>query len=226
VGERILSRLIFSTDNCRMVAYADNILVLGRSRDAVEESLQEMQRRASEFDGWLLEPRITENIRSLPGDRIHFLHHVCTFDGNRFVWSPDQRKLDDFCAAEIDDHLDMASIERAEAKVSHWRRSYPNWPEGELWEVQQLAGLAARRFYNDASPINRSRAAHALIASFFAGGRLQPIGELAPAGVISRDDERRAELVSVAEERLILMARRARLGPDAIRTINGFQATA
>lgn len=220
VGERILARLISSTDTCRMVAYADNILVLGRTPEAVTASFREMQQRASGFVGGALEPRMDgEGVRSLAQQHFQFLHHEVSLEDGQFIWSPDQRKRRDFLTAEVDGHLEMQMIARTEAQVGHWRRAYPNWPDGDLWEIQQLAALAARRYYNDATPINRSKAANALIASFYAGGRLQAIDELPPTGNAARDDARRAELIEAAQRRLIIMARRARLGLDAIRPI-------
>ena len=79
-------------------------------------------------------------------------------------------------------HVTLETISEVEKRLAHWRRAYPRWPEGDVWEVTQLAALAARRFYIDANPLNRTKAATALVASYLANGREQSIEELVPTG--------------------------------------------
>jgi len=204
VGERILAMLIAPADDCRVVAYADNILVLGRTREAVEAYFRTLQQRAEGFAGWRLRPRMdAEYVRQLDTDPFTFLHHDGRLVSGRFVWAPDRRKLDHYLTAEDDRvGLSLGEIDRAEASLVHWRRAYPNWPDGDRFELEQLAALAARRFYEQSSPLNRSRAAHALALSFFEHGGVRPLWELTPTGTCGAHEVRRLELLEVAENRV------------------------
>lgn len=214
VGELVMAELIASTADCRVVAYADNMLVLGRSHAEVEADCERVRERAEGFEDWVLRPRIVDGICEVQNG-FEFLHHEARIANDRLIWSPDQRKLNDYLMA----HHEYASpreIADAESKLTHWRRAYPDWPRGDLWETQQLAALAARRYYFDASPYNRSRAAHALVASYLSEGRVRPFEEITPTGSSERDDERRQELIHAAEDRLLAMARRNNWSSDAI----------
>lgn len=223
VGELILARLIAPTADCQTVAYADNILVVGRSPEAVGVCVEAMQRRASSFDGWSLRPRMRDDgIKALASHGFDFLHHEAHIDDSgRFTWSPDYRKLAEFLIVEADDHSPsgpptLALIAEAEMKVCHWRRAYPRWPDGDLWETTQLAALAAQRYYLEASPLNRAQAANALVAAYFARGRRWALEELAPTGTSLEADRRRAGLISTAMDRLMLMARASNIPPTSV----------
>jgi len=215
-GERILAKLIAPADPCRVVAYADNMFVLGRSPEAVEMCFDLMQQRASEFAGWTLGLR-RGGIHDLDTDVFEFLHHEGQNVEGSFVWSPDQRKLNDFLTAETDEALDLKQITDTERKVSHWRRAYPDWPDGDEWETRQLAALAARRFYKNATPLHRSHAAQALVSAYLSLGRLVSFEEIAPMGNFPRDNNRRTELIEAAEVRLLRMAERSGWNTEDIR---------
>ncbi len=159
-----------------------------------------------------------DEIREL-GEGFEFLHHEASIRNGIFVWAPDQRKLNDFLAAESEFPLRTSEITAAEHMVSHWRRAYPSWQDGDVWETQQLAGLAAWRFYKSASPLHKSQAATALIASFFASGRLRTLSELLPSGISPRDEKRRAELLDATEQRLVDLAQMARWSPEMVRPL-------
>lgn len=222
VGERIIATLFAPADDCRTVAYADNILVLGRSSEAVAVCVQAMRDRASSLGGWLSRLRIRQGpILTLNGHGFSFLHHELHLENHRFAWWPDHRKLDEFLAGHEDGdsrtgHLSLEAIAAAEAKISHWRRAYPDWPYGEVWEVRELAALAARRFYMAATPLNRSAAATALVASYFACQRERSFEELAPGGATVREDMRRLQLIETAATRLTEMARLNGFGPEVV----------
>lgn len=222
VGERLVATLIAPTDDCRTVAYADNILVLGRSREAVVACVQTMRDRINSSGGWASRLRLREDgTKELAPRGFSFLHHDAVIDGDRFIWRPDHRKLDEFTAAHSDgdegaDYLSLEAIAAAERKIAHWRRAYPGWPEGALLEVSQLGALAARRFYMDATPLNRTAAATALVASYFAHRREQSFEELAPTGPNPKADQRRLLLIEDARTRLLMMARFNGFGPDVV----------
>lgn len=201
VGELVMAELIASVSSCRVVAYADNMLVLGRSREQVEEGCEHVRQRAEGFEGWVLRPRIVDDIRDIQNG-FEFLHHEARIEDGRIDWSPDQRKRDQYLVAE-DQYANLNEIADAENKLTHWRRAYPDWPEGDEWETRQMAALAARRYYFSATPINRSRAAHALIASYFSWGRYCPFEEITPTGDGERDDQRRQQCEPLAGTTMI-----------------------
>lgn len=216
VGERILAILIAPAEPCRVVAYADNMFVLGRSREEVEQCYDQMQRRASGFAGWPLGLR-RGGIHNLDNEVFDFLHHEGRIVNGQFVWSPDQRKLNDFLTADLEHAISLEEIATTERKVSSWRRAYPDWPDGDEWETRQLAALAARRFYKRATPLHRSHAAQALVSAYLSMGRLVSFAEIAPMGSFPRDINRRNELIEAAEHRLLRMAERAGWDRDDIR---------
>lgn len=82
--------------------------------------------------------------------------------------------------------------------------------------MRGLAELAARRFYLHATPLNRSNAATALVASYFANRRDRPLEELAPAGVSVKADQRRERLIDDAYARLSAMANLNGFGLDVV----------
>ena len=151
-----------------------------------------------------------EEVRYLNGEDFTFLHHVGRVATADFVWAPDQRKLNHFWTAEDDRAgLTLSEISQAEVSLAHWRRAYPSWPDGDMFEIEQLASLAARRFYLRSSPENRSRAAHALMLSYYAHGASRQLCELAPTGTALRHDGRRQELLDVTAARLRTVQARA-----------------
>ena len=222
VGERILATLIAPTSDCRTIAYADNVLVVGRSPDAVAACVQAMRDRTSSSGRWASRLRLRDDgIKDLTTEGFSFLHHEARVDGATFSWWPDHRKLGEFLAAHEDGdgvagYLSLEAIAAAETKIAHWRRAYRDWPEGDLWEVSQLAALAARRFYITASPLDRTTAATALIASYFANGRERSFEELAPGGATPKADNRRQMLIEDAVARLIQMAQQNGFGVDVV----------
>lgn len=204
VGERVLGMLVAPADDCRTVAYADNVFVLGRSSEAVQAYFRTMQQRVEGFAGGRLRPRMDiEEVRCLDDQEFTFLHHVGSATTEGFVWAPDRRKLDHYLTAEDDRAgLTLQEIEEAEVSLAHWRRAYPSWPNGDLFEIEQLASLAARRYYLQGSTEYRSRAAHALMLSYYAHGGSRELWELAPTGTAARHDTRRTELLEATAGRL------------------------
>jgi hypothetical protein len=214
VAERIIASLL-SGDQCRTVAYADNIFVLGMSPEAVIAYQEALRERAEGFAGWRLRPRM-EAVRRL-SDGFEFLHHEAgSWDGAKFAWSPDQRKRDELRGAESEEHLNLDDIRAIEAKITHWRRAYPSWPEGDQWETRELAALAARRFFQEATPLNQSAAANALVASYFSSDRREPLEELTPEGTSADERRRRAELIEATRRRLVRIVELGRLSPEAV----------
>ena len=215
-GELILAGLLAHSDRHRVVAYADNILVLGRSMRGCRQYVEQMRERASSFVGCALEQRVGP-IRDLRTQSFTFLRQEGHVDNETFVWSPDYRRLTEFLIAEAGRLLTPEMIEQAENRISNWRRAYPLWPDGDEWEARQLAALAARRFYLEASPLNRANAAQSLASAYLMLGRLVSLEELAPEGTQAQDLPRRAQLIEAAESRLVLMAQRSDWDREQIR---------
>jgi hypothetical protein len=207
VGERILACLLAPSDSIRLVAYADNIFVLGRSHRGLHQYVDQMRERASGFVGWALEQRIGA-IRNLRSESFTFLRNEGRVVDDAIVWSPDYPRQNEMLLAEAGLPITLGMIEEAENRVSNWRRAYPLWPDGDEWEVRQLASLAARRFYLRATPLHRANAAQALVSAYLTLGRSVSLDELAPEGSRTRDLARRVELLDAAEARLTLMAQR------------------
>lgn len=184
--------------------------------------VQAMRDRITSSGGWASRLRLRDDgITELAARGFSFLHHDAVVENGGFIWRPDHRKLDEFLAAhedgdELAGHLSLGAIAAAEVKIAHWRRAYPDWPEGDLLEVSQLAALAARRFYIAATPLNRTTAATALVASYFAHRREQSFEELAPTGTTLKADTRRQLLIDDATTRLLVMARMNGFGSDVV----------
>lgn len=207
VGERILANLLAPSDSILLVAYADNILVLGRSPQEVSQCVDQMRERALGFVGWTLEQRIG-HIRDLRSENFTFLRNEGRIVDDTFVWSPGYPRLNEFLVAEASRPITIGMIDEAENRVSNWRRAYPLWPDGDEWETRQLASLAARRFYLRATPLHRANAAQSLVSAYLTLGRSISLDELAPEGSRTRDIARRAELLDAAEARLTHIANR------------------
>ena len=162
-----------------------------------------------------------DGIKDLTARGFSFLHHDARIEDGGFSWWPDHRKLGEFLAAHGDGdgvagYLSLDAIADAETKLAHWRRAYRDWPQGDLWEISQLAALAARRFYITAKPLDRTTAAMALIASYFANRRQQSFEELAPGGTTPKGDARRLLLIDDATSRLVQLASLNDFGPAIV----------
>lgn len=230
VGEKIMSLLLTDHRDVRFVAYADNVFVLGRQADAVATCLEHLRNNA---EGLATGPlRLRDNgITHLTGNsglaavpaQFTFLHHVgelrddgdATCPARLLTWSPDQRKLDEYSLADNGKIITEGEIERIERKVSEWRKAYPSWPEGDIWEMRYLAELAALRFYENAAPLNKSQATHAVILCYFAEKREREFAEFLPDGKDATANRRREQIIEAAHRRLATIETRHSPAPIA-----------
>jgi hypothetical protein len=212
VSEQIIAGLIASGTIGRVVAYADNMFIMGRTAEEVFACIQQLRERTLRFAGWQLRlrgPEFAEDVPDLNAGNIRFLRRIGARDGDLFSWAPDERKLDEYMLGDNHEQpLSLIEISELEEKVAQWRRAYPDWVEGDLHEAQFLGELAARRFYLAPSPFNRSAASHALIISYLAAGRQRQISELLPDGANSIERHRRVELEEATLQRLVTIANR------------------
>jgi len=228
VGEKIMSQMLTGYPDAKLVAYADNVFVLGRGRGAVLSCLEHLRETAERLPTGPLRLRIGDihnlrGVRPPPGElqeQFSFLHHVGEVKvstdplneaGQRPVeicWSPDERKLDDYRLSEQYATIKLEQIDETEMKVSHRRRAYPSWPEGDIWEMRYLGELAALRFYQTAKPLDRSRATHTATLCAIAMNRPVDVTELLPDGRDERERKRRQELVQAVREQLEMIVKR------------------
>lgn len=224
VGERIIGSIIFATRGVRMITYADNVLILGKSEEEVLSSIGHLRAQAERLGTGPLEPR--EASRHRPGDQSGFLHYRPQFDflhhtaeivDDEFTWSPDQRKLDQYRIADSACDFAIEDLDAAKDKISHWRRAYPTWRDGDEWELRRLTALDAARFYKLATPANLSLAAHRLALCYFTTGCHEDILELIPDGRNQGELHRRKRLVQAALERIEALCHRHNLDPAIFR---------
>lgn len=206
VAERILGNLATPAEYCRVIAYADNFIVLGRSPRFVRAYCNDLSERAVTLADWSLRPRMpTTPAPRLDRHQVPFLHQILTIRDSNFSWSPDERKIDQYLLAHTDDVLNLEEIDQLEAKITHWRRAYPDWPEGDIFEIEQLAALAARRYYLAATPLNRIRASQMLVASYIAQRRLVTLEEILPGDDFGQVGKRRITLLDDAYRQLLML---------------------
>ena len=228
VGEKVMSQLLTAGRATKLVAYADNIFVLGKGRGAVLSCLEHLRETAERLPTGPLRLR-TGDIHNLRGvslppvelpEQFSFLHHVgevkISTDAHdeldqptvKVCWSPDERKLDEYRLSEQDATIDLEQIDEREVKVSHRRRAYPSWPEGDVWEMRYLGELAALRFYQSAKPLDRSRATHIVTLCLMATPRPIDASELLPDGRNKAERKRRDELVKAVQDQLAIIVAR------------------
>jgi hypothetical protein len=224
VGERVMSQLLTARRATKLIAYADNIFVLGRVRGAVLSCLEHLRETAERLPTGALRLRVGDlhHLRAVSGvaelpQQFTFLHHVgevaqgetpdCPIN---VCWSPDERKLEEYRLSEQAAPITLEKIDKIEKKVSQWRMAYPSWPDGDVWELRYLADLAALRFYQSAEPLHKSHAAHQAILCFFAMDRLVDVTEFIPDFRNRREMRRRDELINAVRQRLVTIdARRS-----------------
>lgn len=181
VGERIVAHLLAQAGEQNTITYADNLFVMGRSPQEVEARIN----------------RIRESVASLPEvGSLELREGVsCGYDLTRpfeflkqegvavdgqFEWRPGRAQQERYQIGDAEHYLSAAQIAVAERRVRHWRRSYPDWPEGDIREAAHLAELGARRFYIDGNASNRTAAVHAVIVAWLAEGQVRSWGEFLP----------------------------------------------
>ena len=216
VGEKVMSQLLTARRATKLIAYADNIFVLGKGRGAVLSCLQHLRETAEKLPTGALRLRTgdVKHLRAVSGvtkipEQFSFLHHVgevmrgetpdCPVS---VCWSPDERKLDQYRLSEQDEPITLEQIDKIERKVSQRRKAYPSWPDGDMWELRYLAELAALRFYKAGEPLHKSHAAHQAILCYFAMDRMVDFTEFLPDFRNASEKRRRDELIIAARQRL------------------------
>ena len=228
-GEVVIAKLLHAAQTaigCKIITYADNLLVFGRSaREATEnaEHLLTLANAPADPAEGASGPRTSPypTLRVIGRGRfggggssdddywygVSFVGQVGEVqpDG-QFTWRPSDRKMGEHGDAEalhtpqhrpIDRLAPLTRIALAERKVSARRRAYPFWQDGDVWEARNLAGLASARYLHQPNAANCAAACQALMVAFLYSGQNAPIAEFIP-DYGQRWDDRRQQLTDAA----------------------------
>lgn len=227
VGELIMSQFLTPSRAAKLAAYADNVFVLGVHRNAVLMCINHLREMAERLptgplrlrSGDIRDLREVSATSAIP-QQFHFLHHmgeVRAIEPNgqatepptiKVCWSPDERKLDEYRLSEQVAEIKLEQIAEREVKIAHSRRAYPSWPNGDAAEYRYLGELAALRFYQTAKPLDRSRAAQAIMLYILAMNVPFEVAEILPEGRDKLQRKRRDELASIIADQFRNIASR------------------
>ncbi len=180
VGELIVNLLLASANEQDTITYADNLFVMGRSEREVDVRIDRIREGVASLEVGALELRVGYSAGHDLHRPFEFLKHEGVAQDGHFIWRPGQVKQMQHRIGGSDYQLNDEAIAAAERKVRHWRRSYPQWPEGDAEEAVHLAELAVRRFYQNGDPSNRTAAVHAIIVAWLAEGNARALAEYVP----------------------------------------------
>ncbi|MEI6643962.1 MAG: reverse transcriptase domain-containing protein [Novosphingobium sp.] len=228
-GEVVIANLLAAAPTamgCKIITYADNLLVFGRSAQEATENAEHLLTLASApadpaegASGSRTSPyptlRVIGRGRFAGGGSsdddfwagVSFVGQVGEVqpDGS-FSWRPSDGKMEEHSDADmlhtpqhrpIDRLAPIARITLAERKVAARRRAYPFWQDGDVWEARRLADLASARFLHQPNAANRAAACQALMVAFLFSGQSEPITDLIP-DYGRRWEDRRQQLTDAA----------------------------
>lgn len=210
VGEVIIATLLARSETAfqpKVITYADNLLVFGRSEHDAEASAARLAALAETSSGGSLRFRARRNGAIATGEpdgtpndaHVGFVGQVGTRQpGGQVSWAPADHKLAEHRAGEINPHLTLEGIERAERQVTAWRRAYPLWSEGDVWEARHLAPLACARYMRQPSHENLSAASRAILTALDTVDAATPVTEFIPDHGRQEDEVNRAKLIEAA----------------------------
>ena len=194
VGEVIIRHLLDTAQLGQVVAYADNILVLGRGSEDAAMRAAHLREVALGLETGPLAPRMSEpaGFRD-KWNYVEFAGHWGRAIRHRLDWQPNERKQREHRIADQGSLISIDEIAEAERKVIHRRRAYPMWRTGDQWEVRRIAELAAARYYQDARPEHLTDARQKLIIAHLVCGR-PDLRDFLPDGVVEHHRGRRMTL--------------------------------
>lgn len=180
VGECLIAQFLREIPDDQFVSYADNILLFGNDEAELQARIENLRHRVQTGIG-SMRFRTEEIIRDYGPFEMsagfEFLGQEVTITtdsengetSNGFAWSPAERKRREYEIAELDDEtlitpLTLAELDATERKVINWRMAYPNWPNGDQFEAQRLAEIAAARYYRTGDQVDLARACQAAIS--------------------------------------------------------------
>lgn len=180
IGECLIAQFLREIPESHYVSYADNILLFGNNEAEVQARIENLRLRVQSSigpvrfrDGNIF--RSTEPLEMAAG--FDFLGQTVTLssdgetdDANSgFTWSPSLEKQQEYQIADMDDQslrtpLTLEELDATERKIINWRMAYPEWPEGDQFEFQRLAEIAAARYYRTGNRVDLARACQAAIS--------------------------------------------------------------
>lgn len=143
-AEIVMARLLTPIlPDVRVVAYADNVLILGEKLDAVENANSILEARVSEHTCGPLGLKPALHTHVVIGGGIEFLGSFGAYDGHSMSWEPNDRAM----SRLIDSLHNATSEEQIRATidwVTKWSRGYPLWDRdiAERYRIQLWAKLA------------------------------------------------------------------------------------
>ena len=179
VGECILAQFLREISSDRYVAYADNVLFLGRDPAdvaALTDSFGEVVQNSSGS----MRFRVGSTV-PLDAD-FDFLGQYASLadDGESFVWRPSAGKIAEYRIGEQVPESSPEQIDIAERQIINWRLAYPDWPEGGEVEARCLAEVASLRYFQQRTRISHRRAISAILDAAQASNYALSIDEIVP----------------------------------------------
>ncbi|MGO1163285.1 reverse transcriptase domain-containing protein [Brucella sp. C7-11G] len=153
-AEIIMADLLMpSLPNVRVVAYADNVLILGETLDAVENANNILEDSANLHPcGPLgLKPPLQSHV--VVGGGIEFLGSFGAYDGSSISWEPNDRAMSHLIGT-LGNATSDEQIRTTINWMTKWSRGYPLWDRdiAERYRIQLWAKLAL----NSNGPLSRN----------------------------------------------------------------------
>ncbi|TBA44386.1 hypothetical protein ELH62_19320 [Rhizobium ruizarguesonis] len=147
----VASLLAGLEDDTRVRAYADNVVILGRTEDEVRAASEQLDSLANAHSAGPLRLKDNEEIFDLRADTFDLLgyegSYLAVATPPRLDWQPRQHKLD--AIETIIQKRDASSAELIDALK--WCQAsvhgYPLWQSGPLWSAEAQCSLYARLAY-------------------------------------------------------------------------------
>lgn len=204
VAERIIGSILNDFANCKIITYADNIFVAGMTECEVVTCVQNLCQRALDVEMGPLRFS-TGSMQSLH-EEVRFLHQIGQNLSGGWQWRPDENKQAQYLIAH-DDHAQLEDIDDAARRISNWRRAYPDWHEGDRFEIERKAELATAKYFRKGSPANRSDAVDKLLVSCLVTRPSRSIDELMPGVGTAKEVQRKEELIGLVHQRMGMITR-------------------
>lgn len=179
VGEVMIGRLLATPEidfGSDIIAYADNLLVLGRSEQEAAARADHLAtvatsaacgslRLREKGRGHMLRFGTAEGDQFMAG--VPFVGQLGHVDEEgRFSWEPCAEKQEQHRIADGERLPTLVEIERAERQVAAFHRAYPSWEHRAVREAEELASLASARYMRLATPEHLSGAARAIALAY------------------------------------------------------------
>ncbi len=161
VAERVVAHFLADDLPGRVITYADNLFVLGRTMEEMNARKQALMESVSRSEVGPL--RLREVNTSRLRDGFTFLHQNAEVTDDGIRWSPDERKRDQYQVLRDDVTLSDDELTQLETKISYWRRAYPSWQDGDMWLLMRKMETAVLRYYRAGDVPHLVAAAQALV---------------------------------------------------------------